>query len=241
MTQTIVRMYATKEAATGAVKALTDDGFSLYDIHTVFPPEGDTSEEQVAAAIGRGHVDRGPARVYARGVMQGGSLVVVNAPFGTARDAIGHLKGFDPIDSGVAEPETVRLPEWDDAAPFSSAMMWPVLSKKATPFSDALGVPVLTAGRHSMSESLGWPEVTSNPAPLSSAVGLPVLAGSAAPFSGATGLPTRSAKAAPFSEAVGLPVLSADGPEYKPVMGKTLLSQEAAPFSKWLGLPVLWR
>ena len=241
MTQTIVRMYATKEAATGAVKALTDDGFSLYDIHTVFPPEGEASEEQVAAAIGRGHVDRGPARVYARGVMQGGSLVVVNAPFGTARDAIGLLKGFDPIESGVAEPETARLPEWDEAAPFSSAMLWPVLSKSATPFSDALGVPVLTAGRHSMSESLGWAEVSSNPAPLSSAVGLPVLAGSAAPFSGATGLPTLSSKAAPFSEAVGLPVLSADGPDYKPVMGKTLLSQEAAPFSKWLGLPVLWR
>ena len=44
--------------------------------------------------------------------------------------------------------------------------------------------------------------------------------------------------AAPLSEAVGLAALTADGPEYKPVLGEALLSQESAPFSKWPGLPV---
>lgn len=197
MTQSIVRMFPSAQVAGDAVKALTAQGFNIYDIHVVTPVAaefGTTEEEQIqaiASAVMRGFIPKYIARIYAVGIRNGGSLVIVHAPFGFASTAIVTLEGFGPIDSGYSEPVEPPRP-YHEGAPLSSALGWPLLLDDPTPFSNFIGFEALTKGAASISKALG----------------LPLLLNCAAPFSQLLGLPTRSKNAAPFSKLLGLPVLS---------------------------------
>lgn len=80
--------------------------------------------------------------------------------------------------------EHPALPQWDEAAPLSSALSIPALYRSAAP-STSLGAPTLTSSHASFSRAFGLPLLlkskTSRPAPelahfsLSSKLGLPLL------------------------------------------------------------------
>jgi hypothetical protein len=189
MTQTITRMYGSHDDAMDAVNELKKSNFPGGSIHVVSPADvtatsaGPGGEDPVTAAIMKGYVLKAHAKIYAEGVRNGGTLVTVHAPFGSAGEAIEILDNHHPIESGVAEPQRSYL-EWDDAAPVSSMFLLPVLSKDRTPFSSFWNMPTRKHGRTiklkqiahgTLSSSLGLPHLSRNPAPLSSLFGLPLL------------------------------------------------------------------
>ena len=187
MSHEISRMYATAHAARQAAADLKEEGFG--DVFVVTPPAaGDTPLSAIAAQIAEGRVLLADARIYAKGVAAGGSLVTVHAPFGTGLLATSILESQPTIPNGMPQPEPEKL--WDEATPLSSAMMIPLLTPDATPMSKVIGIAPLTSGDCSASGMLGMPLLTDgdvpdgrwgmrflidNPAPLSSLIGLPLL------------------------------------------------------------------
>jgi BCD family chlorophyll transporter-like MFS transporter len=194
MTQTISRMFASHEQATGAVAALKENAYEY--VFLVSRPEATgadatgASRDSIVAAIMKSYVLKAHAEIYAEGVSRGGSLVTVHAPWGTAVNAIAIMDRYDPIDSGITETRTPLRP-WDEAAPLSSALQMPVLlDDKATysgfwnvlplltergSYCSWFGLPLLANGGATVSESLGLPLISDNPAPLSSLFHFPVL------------------------------------------------------------------
>ncbi|WP_395684877.1 hypothetical protein [Aestuariivirga sp.] len=187
MSHEISRMYASPDTARKAADELKEEGFG--DVFVVTPPaSGDTPASAIAAQIAQGRVLLADARIYAKGVAAGGSLVTVHAPFGSGMLATSILESHGPIASGMPEPEPETI--WDEATPLSSAMMIPVLLPDATPMSkvigfsplmsndcgasEAIGLPLLTDGK-APEGRWGMPFLINNPAPLSSLVGLPLL------------------------------------------------------------------
>jgi hypothetical protein len=127
------------------------------------------------------------AVIYAPRVHQGLALVSVLAPFGTGGYAEEILDACGPVDSGVKH-EFERPLLWDDAAPVSSALGLPTITRGAAPFSKfwglgvsahertlcgVLGIPELVDSRSSLSR--GMAQLSDNPAPLSSLLHIPLL------------------------------------------------------------------
>ena len=97
----------------------------------------------------------------ARGLAEGRSLVRVRTGLGQSQKAMDILEEFGPVDTDqvMPESETGKL-EWDEAAPLSSALGIPTISRNApAPVSNFLGLPLLSR----------------NPAPLSSMLALKTL------------------------------------------------------------------
>jgi len=190
MTTTISRMYASHGQAMAAVAELENYGFGRGDIHVVGHPGTPGAEsgaaDAVMAALLKAYVLRAHAKVFAEGILRGGTLVVVHAPFGSAEAARTALDSAGPVDSGVPEPKPDYI-DWDEAAPLSSGLQLPVLSRDPTPCSNFWGLPVLTRSQSSWSElasphftfsgMFGMGLLSRNPAPLSSMFGLKVLTG----------------------------------------------------------------
>ncbi len=183
MSQTITRMYGTPQRATAAEAGLREAGFGDGQLKVVLTPgqpapganTAEPSVESLAAEIAAANILKAHARIYAGGIIRGGSFVAVHAPFGTAAQATRILNSFDPIDSGVADEDN-RLQPWDEAAPMSSALQMPVFLAQPTPFSVVWNVPVLVHKATVLSSWLGLPVLAKKPAPLSGAIGLPTLA-----------------------------------------------------------------
>lgn len=184
----ITRMFASAANAKKAADELREEGFT--DIFVVTPPAAqDIPLSAIAAQIAQGRVLLADAKVYAKGVANGGSLVTVHAPFGTGALATNILESHGTIPSGMAVPEPEKI--WDEAAPLSSVMYMPTLIDDPTPMSKVMGVSALTSSDCSLSGVLGLPLLKSgamgdrgrlgisylmdNPAPLSSLLGLPLL------------------------------------------------------------------
>lgn len=188
MSQEITRMYASAASAAKAAEELREEGYD--DLFVVNPASGsDVPLSAIAAQIAQGRVHLPEARIYAKGVAAGHSLVTVHAPFASGKLAEAILEAHGPIDSGL--PRVGELHLWDEAAPLSSAMFMPVLIDDPAPMSKVLGIPAVTAGDCTVSEAiglpllsdgemgdrgrLGLPYLSDNPTPLSSLLGLPVL------------------------------------------------------------------
>ncbi len=140
------------------------------------------------------------AAIYRAAIEQGAGLVVVRAPFGTARAAIDRLDEFNPVQADVAYPDLFlryydenSADYGDDPAPFSRVLGLRVLSSDPAPFSRLLGLPVLS--RRPLRTKLAPSRPTfpvrlmDEPAPLSRLLGLKVLFNHPAPFSALLGLP----------------------------------------------------
>ncbi|MFM8746532.1 MAG: hypothetical protein ACKOED_07695 [Aestuariivirga sp.] len=186
MTTEINRMYSSQDSAHKAAAELREEGFT--DVHVVSPPAGDTPLSAIAAQIAQNRVLLADARIYAKGVAAGGSLVTVFAPFGTGLAAEQILDSHHPIPTGMPEPAPETL--WDEAAPLSSALMMPLLSDDATPISKIIGFSPLTSADWSASRVIGMPLLSENAAPLSSLIGMGLLSKNAAPLSSMIGMPT---------------------------------------------------
>jgi hypothetical protein len=177
----IVRMYASEQDAGRAYARLQACGLAPALINLVTPAKAG-SEEAAVAAIAAGLVLKADAKVYAKGILRGNSLVSVSAPFGTGRTYEALLDEFHPVDSGLSEPDDG--PVWDDAAPFSSAFGLPVLSAPSR--YSFLGLPALSRSACTTSSALGLPELSS---PDFALFGTPQLSRNPAPFSGIFNLP----------------------------------------------------
>jgi hypothetical protein len=186
--QTISRLYANEESARKAWDELKRMGYA--DSH-IFTPASSTGgspagADDVLEKMVKAYVVRSEAVIYAERVSRGASLVTVHAPFSGGHLATSVLHQHSPIDSGVPEPvPSVML--WDEAAPLSSALQWPVLAKTEHPFETITGIPSLICSNYSsnvavrpddpapLSDTLGLPLLSDDPTPLSSLLNLPVL------------------------------------------------------------------
>jgi hypothetical protein len=126
----------------------------------------------------KAYIVRSEAAIYAQRVSQGASLVTVHAPFSGGKLAQTILDSNGPIDSGVPQPSFPGY-LWDDSAPLSSALRWPLLSKIEHPFETFIGIPSLLQTKHGS----GAPVLPDDPAPFSAALGLPLLVDTPTPIS----------------------------------------------------------
>lgn len=205
MSYPIVRMYASETQAKAAADKLRNHDYSDDRIHVVSAHEG--SQDAIAAAVMAGYVLRAHARVYAEGIAQGRSLVVVHVQYGGGMRAIEILEEFDPVDTGLRLPPEGG-PTWDEAAPLSSALMMPVHCKNAEPLSTIIGIPTLCKPNANYLGKLFGPLLANRSWSLSALFGMPLLSKAAAPLSAAIGMRTLSANPAPLSSMLGLPLLS---------------------------------
>lgn len=190
MNEKVTRIYGTQAQAMGAYNELKNLGYE--DLAMVSRPasrQGATtgSRDEIVSELMRAHILESHAEIYAERIVQGATLVTVDAVFGTALKATQVMDGFDPVDSGIGAPK-YKTPLWDEAHPFSSALQLPLLSSTRLPFEAMWGIPSVLTGRNFFS-------------------GVPLTLPGGTPFSSMLGLPTLMSKATPFSSMFGLPLL----------------------------------
>jgi hypothetical protein len=193
MTQTIHRLYESRDTAAAAAQALLTSRFDRFTEVHVFT--GEPAPEALVDAMTRAFILKSHAHTLADQVRRGAALVTVHAPFGTAVAAMGILESFGPVGAGV--PDFTEPPlAWDEAAPLSSALHLAVLARQSGPYDGYGGMPLLTRSQSTTSGALGLPELTR----------------SSGSYRGVTGLPLLSNKATPLSSMIGLPVLTRSRP-----------------------------
>lgn len=187
MAQTIIRAFESLDRAQAAAAELENNRtLSFRDVHVVSAGEG--GPDSLTEALCRVMVLKSQARTVAGALPSGAAVVVVHAPFGTARMAIEMLDKRDQIASGLAEERSLG-PGWDDATPMSCALGMPVLLSAGASFSKFWGLPLLVRSGRTTSSGFGLRELKATPARWSHSLGLPLLSNKAAPLSSMLGLP----------------------------------------------------
>ena len=196
MTQTITRMFASHAEAEKALNTLKGKKFS--NVHLVSGHESSAgagaSHDDVVKHLTKGYVLKSHANIFAKGIKQGKAVVVVHAPFGTAKQAMHVLDSHGPVDSGVVEKKEEPY-IWDERTPMSSALQAKVLASNRHPFERIVNVPSLTKDPHWA--SLGTPKIISKPR--TSRFGMALLSPNKTPLSSRIGLSTLTTKRRFFS------------------------------------------
>ena len=249
----IVRIFATPKQAHDAARALADNGFADDAIHVLTPAGAVDADAATgpSAALVAGYALGSYPRVFtaehvsacARALAEGRSLVGVRTGFGQSQAAMDILEEFGPVDTDQVMPksETGKL-DWDEAAPLSSALGIPTISRNApSPVSDFLGLPTLskrlsflsrrfrplTRPTFALSSMFGMPLLSNNPAPLSSRFGMKTLSSGKGYGTHTFGLPLLSRNPAPLSSMLGLKTLSSRRPsDRKRSFGVRLLTDD---------------
>jgi hypothetical protein len=129
-------MFHSPDDASRAVSELMEAGFDDAFIHVIAHKA--SAAELVAQGILPLH-----AKAYAEDLANGGTLLLVAAPLGSAGIATGILESISPGNSG--EPMVhYQGWTWDDSTPISSALRMPTLTKDPTPLSSFFGWPLLS-------------------------------------------------------------------------------------------------
>ena len=204
MTQTICRMYANTEKAKQAQEALKSRNYQ--DVYLFTPQCGGGTVEGLLDAMMKVYILKSAAKVYADRVKKGNALVVVHAPFTGGLKAQNVLDSFEPVDSGVPEPEIPSY-AWDPKTPASSALHMAVLSESKLPFEDFWNMPSLMRAGPVFKSFFGMPLLSKTAAPLSSLIGMPIFS-SATPLSSAIGMSLLSKNKTPLSSAIKMPLLT---------------------------------
>lgn len=210
MSETICRLYATRDKAEKAAEALRKLGYA--DIHLFARTGGAETVESLAEAIAAARIVPDEARHYAERVNQGAVLVVVHTLFGGALRARMILDGEGPIESGLPKPSTAVAPA-AAASPAASGSGW-FWAKH--PFEALTGWSTLTKEGWMFSDRFGWRYLTSDPTPFSSAMGWKLLSDNPHPFSSRMGWKLLSDNPHPFSSMMGWKLLSDDKPAEAP-------------------------
>jgi MFS family permease len=181
VSQAIVRIYDTAAKAAAAVKQLHFEGFTDDVITLIAPTE--ISDDKIMATLLGAWILKAKAPTYVAEIRQGRWLISVRAPFGMGGRAVEALDRYSPVPSAVVD-KYPSLPQWDEAAPVSSALGIPALYRSDAP-STSLGAPTLTSAHASFSRAFGLPLLLKSKstrlAPelshffLSSKLGLPLL------------------------------------------------------------------
>ena len=246
----ICRVFNATEDAAEAAADLRQATFGRLGIQTV----SKTAEAVSAESIEVQGIIQSDAEGLAEQVNHGGTLLIVDAPFGTAATVVEILRRARAHDSG--RPQVVA-----SSGPAATAAT--LRSQAATPLSTALDMPVLLSDPAPLSKYFKWPTLTrtattsrsplfNKPAPLSSLFRLPILSNNAAPFSSLLRQPPLSAEPAPFSKRMGRKVLwdnptplssllklATLTPDKPAQQHRTALLDNPAPFSSALHIPVL--
>jgi hypothetical protein len=234
MPVTVIRVYASQDAATSVWQELKRQHFSPSEVSVIYPAAdgADAAPSIQAAGIGPYRAQR-----YAEYLRNGGALVLVRPPFGSAEAAEQILDRFDPLPTGVPEIDYDLDRDYeDDATPFSRFFGWKVLLRNSpAPFSESLGWHTLSKPNSpTYPASIPIPLLGGSAAPLSKTLGLPVLTKHGAPVAPTSGVARLSAKPALFSSLLGLKTLLTK----HTILGGELLNSPT-PLSSALGLPVL--
>jgi hypothetical protein len=180
--QTLSRLYANEENARKARDELQRRGFAdchLFTASQLSEGAGTSAHaDRLLEEMAKVYIVRSEAAIYARRVSEGASLVSVHAPFSGGKRAETILDANRPIESGVTAA-TFPTYLWDDSAPLSSALRWPLLSKTEFPFETVSGIPSLIETKH----GTGAPVQPDDPAPFSAMMGMPVLLNNPSPLS----------------------------------------------------------
>jgi len=218
------RMFASEQKAREAVRKLEEEGFSEETIFLVTPDPAtdDGVARNIAAAIKAGFMEGYDAKIFARGVARGRSLVLVRTGFGCGMAAIKTLERCGPVDTALLPPPKTWT-DGDKFTPLSAAFGLPVLSyDQPAPISAFLGILPLAPG--SMFDR---------------SFGFGLLSRKATPLSSLFGIKTLSGKKSPWKSSFGLSLLSQSSGAKPSSFGLPLLSQESAPLSHMFGLPLL--
>lgn len=210
-TTIITRLYTDRGRAASVAKELGLMGFRSSAVHVIDAAGGDAG--RLAQQLVGLQATRAAATAYANeAVRTGGTLVVVEAPWGRAAVAMSKLNDHCgiAIDADDAYLDSLGRPV------FSDAIGIPTLSKNPAPLSDFIGMPVLM-------ESESSTQLSKNPAPLSSMIGFPTLSEGFVGKNSSFGIPLLSAGFEGKSSSFGLP----------------LLMKNPAPLSSMFGLPTL--
>lgn len=186
MIYALVRLYATHDVAAKAYALLEEYGLSKEEnyINLVTPTSASSVDGLAAAIRDGGRVLASDAKVIAQSVAGGQYLVSLHPPFGSGRIYEDLLDDLGPVGNGVVEEREYLV--WDEAAPFSSAFGFPVISK-ASPYQ-FMGLPAIAKSGATTSSWLGLgeladsnfsvfgtPRISSNPGPFSGLFKLPLL------------------------------------------------------------------
>jgi hypothetical protein len=145
MSHPVTRIYESRAHAAAATAELAESGFAADTYYTVEHPGGEKPE--AAAAIVADLTERGVAKAlataYAAEIVQGGALVTVLPAFGFALTAEHILDSHSPIGPSAGAAAPVKLREYDETHPLSSALGLPTTYGDATPLSRFWNLPVL--------------------------------------------------------------------------------------------------
>lgn len=178
MPQTVCRMFATRAIADKAAEDLRLHGYA--DVHAFGAAAGATADSY-ADALCKAYVEKAVARVLARGLAAGRGLVVVHTQFGRTAFAEKLLNRHGPVDSGLPDMREPG-PRYEDAAPLSSTLQLPVLTKTKLPFEAFSSIPTLTRSGWTFSDAMQFGVRAKRAAPLSESLGIPtVLSGGCHP------------------------------------------------------------
>jgi hypothetical protein len=202
----MVRFYDSATTAEAAAKRLRDEGFEHVSHFKAAGGKGAANRAELVDGMMRAHVWKSHAEAYADRLNKGGALVTVHAPFGTAMTAGQILDAHNPVDEGIA---IARHDDyvWDDAAPLSSLLHMPVLTRTRLPAETYMGISSLTKSSGFLSHWLNIPLLSAGSARKTSSFGVPLLSRSATPLSSAFGMKTLSQNPTPLSSLFGLKVL----------------------------------
>jgi hypothetical protein len=220
MAQIISRLFSSSTNAAAAVKDVLDYRFGENEVFTIEGGAGSSHDDLVAQIVQAG-IARDDAPAYADKLKGGASLIVVHAPFGSARKATVLLDRHQPLLSVVASapaPEGIR---YDRKAPLSSLFQWKPLLSDPTPFSSFFRWPTISP--FSLSRARGFAELSDNVSPLSKALKWPLL----------------TEDAAPLSQKMKWRLLSDDSAPLSRRMNWSTLSNNPSPLSTLLGVQVL--
>jgi hypothetical protein len=211
MSSMIIRIYESVAQAATAAQQLRDEGFDhVFEFKSASGKTAAAIAERkgLVASLMEAQVWKSHAESYAERLSKGGALVMVHAPFGSALHAIEILDSHSPVAVGFNESNVEPDFVWDDAAPLSSALRLPVLTKVKLPAETLSGVASLTKGTAFLSDRLGIPLLKQGVAHKNSSMGFSLLSRSATPLSSLFGLRTLSQNPTPLSSLFGLKVLS---------------------------------
>lgn len=205
MTQTICRMYATVDKAKQASEELKKRKYQ--DVSLFTPQDGGGTVDGLLDAMLRVYILKSAAKIYADRVKKGASLVVVHAPFTGGLKAQTVLDSFDPVDSGVPEPEIPSY-AWDPKTPASSALHMGVLSEIKLPFEDFTNLSSLMRSGPFLKSWFGMPLLSKTTAPLSKLFSIPFFTKSGTPLSSTLGMSLLSTNKTPLSSRIRMPLLT---------------------------------
>ena len=205
MAQVISRLFYSSANAAAAAKDALDYRFGENEVFTINGAAG-ASREDLLAQIAQAGIAKGDAGAYADQVQGGATLIVVHAPFGSARKATVLLDRHQPLPSAVAAAPTPAPMRYDGSAPLSSVFPWKTSLSDPTPLSNFFRWATLRP--FSLSRSRGFAELSDNVAPLSKAVNCPLLIEDAAPLSRRMNWIMLSRNPSPLSTLLGVPALS---------------------------------